>query len=210
MYLRNIEGVARTADSIRTNDKPRAANVSARNVTSTGDTVAAAAVPRSRGAFFEMMLTAQSTAPAPSLPQRSTTSAARPLSSDENSTSVRSSSRTTAPQVAAVRNSPVVTSSLGLNTVSPVETPPPSENPVDVINALLTKLGYDASAFQTRVTSAHIAVPGLAYDYPLLEVTVNGERVGFHLPSAMKDPRITAANISTMLGHPVMNFAAFA
>jgi len=81
---------------------------------------------------------------------------------------------------------------------------------VESLNAFLTKLGYDPASFNARVTSANISVPGISYEYPLLEVTVQGERVGFHLPSAARDLRMTAANISSMLGRPVMDLSVFA
>ena len=224
MYLRNIEGAARSADISRTTAAVTPGRNTSQSIAAARDTASTAATPSSRGAFFDMMLAAQS--PAPALPaaaaNRSTfqTATARPLSADENSTGARGSSQTAPPKVAAVRNSPA-TATLPLD-ATPESTPtgpaptvptpavPVSDNPVDVINALLTKLGYDASTFRTRVTSSQISYPGASYEYPLLEVTVNGERVGFHLPSAMRDPRITAANISSMMGRPLLNFGVFA
>lgn len=227
MYLRNIEGAARSADISRTTAAVTPGRNTSQSIAAARDTASTAATPSSRGAFFDMMLAAQSPAPAlPSAPpaaaNRSTfqTATARPLSADENSTGARGSSQTAPPKVAAVRNSPA-TATLPLD-ATPESTPtgpaptvptpavPVSDNPVDVINALLTKLGYDASTFRTRVTSSQISYPGASYEYPLLEVTVNGERVGFHLPSAMRDPRITAANISSMMGRPLLNFGVFA
>ena len=237
MYLRNIEGAARSADISRTTAAVTSGRNTSQSIAAARDTASTAATPRSRGAFFDMMLAAQSPAPAlppapPPAANRSTfqTATARPLSADENSTGARGSSQTAPPKVAAVRNSPA-TATLPLD-ATPESTPtgpaptvptptgpaptvpapavPVSDNPVDVINALLTKLGYDASTFQTRVTSSQISYPGASYEYPLLEVTVNGERVGFHLPSAMRDPRITAANISSMMGRPLLNFGVFA
>ena len=227
MYLRNIEGAARSADISRTTAAVTPGRNTSQSIAAARDTASTAATPRSRGAFFDMMLAAQSPAPAlppapPPAANRSTfqTATARPLSADENSTGARGSSQTAPPKVAAVRNSPA-TATLPLD-ATPESTPtgpaptvptpavPVSDNPVDVINALLTKLGYDASTFRTRVTSSQISYPGASYEYPLLEVTVNGERVGFHLPSAMRDPRITAANISSMMGRPLLNFGVFA
>lgn len=227
MYLRNIEGAARSADISRTTAAVTPGRNTSQSIAAARDTASTAATPSSRGAFFDMMLAAQSPAPAlppapPPAANRSTfqTATARPLSADENSTGARGSSQTAPPKVAAVRNSPA-TATLPLD-ATPESTPtgpaptvptpavPVSDNPVDVINALLTKLGYDASTFRTRVTSSQISYPGASYEYPLLEVTVNGERVGFHLPSAMRDPRITAANISSMMGRPLLNFGVFA
>ena len=227
MYLRNIEGAARSADISRTTAAVTPGRNTSQSIAAARDTASTAATPSSRGAFFDMMLAAQSPAPAlppapPAAANRSTfqTATARPLSADENSTGARGSSQTAPPKVAAVRNSPA-TATLPLD-ATPESTPtgpaptvptpaaPVSDNPVDVINALLTKLGYDASTFRTRVTSSQISYPGASYEYPLLEVTVNGERVGFHLPSAMRDPRITAANISSMMGRPLLNFGVFA
>ena len=229
MYLRNIEGAARSADISRTTAAVTPGRNTSQSIAAARETASTAATPSSRGAFFDMMLAAQS--PAPALPaaaaNRSTfqTATARPLSADENSTGARGSSQTAPPKVAAVRNSPA-TATLPLDATpestptgpaptgpaqtAPAPTVPVSDNPVDVINALLTKLGYDASTFRTRVTSSQISYPGASYEYPLLEVTVNGERVGFHLPSAMRDPRITAANISSMMGRPLLNFGVFA
>ena len=227
MYLRNIEGAARSADISRTTAAVTSGRNTSQSIAAARDTASTAATPRSRGAFFDMMLAAQSPAPAlppapPPAANRSTfqTATARPLSADENSTGARGSSQTAPPKVAAVRNSPA-TATLPLDATpestptgpaptAPAPTVPVSDNPVDVINALLTKLGYDASTFRTRVTSSQISYPGASYEYPLLEVTVNGERVGFHLPSAMRDPRITAANISSMMGRPLLNFGVFA
>ena len=227
MYLRNIEGAARSADISRTTAAVTPGRNTSQSIAAARDTASTAATPSSRGAFFDMMLAVQSPAPAlppapPAAANRSTfqTATARPLSADENSTGARGSSQTAPPKVAAVRNSPA-TATLPLD-ATPESTPtgpaptvptpavPISDNPVDVINALLTKLGYDASTFRTRVTSSQISYPGASYEYPLLEVTVNGERVGFHLPSAMRDPRITAANISSMMGRPLLNFGVFA
>ena len=227
MYLRNIEGAARSADISRTTAAVTSGRNTSQSIAAARDTASTAATPSSRGAFFDMMLAAQSPAPAlppapPPAANRSTfqTATARPLSADENSTGARGSSQTAPPKVAAVRNSPA-TATLPLDATpestptgpaptAPAPTVPVSDNPVDVINALLTKLGYDASTFRTRVTSSQISYPGASYEYPLLEVTVNGERVGFHLPSAMRDPRITAANISSMMGRPLLNFGVFA
>ena len=223
MYLRNIEGAARRADISRTTAAVTSDRNTSQSIAAAGDTASTGGTTISRGAFFDMMVAAQSPAPSPpnrSIPQTAT---ARPLSVDQNSTGTRGSSQTAPPRVAAVRNSPATTT-LPLDatpepnpTVPPAPAPPApaptapvSDNPVDVINALLTRLGYDASTFQTRVTSSQISYPGASYEYPLLEVTVNGERVGFHLPSAMRDPRITAANISSMMGHPLLNFGVFA
>ncbi len=224
MYLRNIEGAARSADITRIT----AGSTSGRNTTQSAatsrDAAPSSTAPSSRGAFFDMMLAAQSPAPAQAVAPAANRSVvqnptARLLSADENSTGVRGSSRTAPPKVEAVRNSPSSVQPLDTTTTepapetpapTPAPTPPVSDNPVDVINALLTRLGYDASAFHTRVTSSQISYPGASYEYPLLEVTVNGERVGFHLPSAMRDPRVTAANISSMLGRPLLNFGVFA
>ena len=224
MYLRNIDGAARSANITRTTPAVTSGRNTSQTVTAARDMASTTTTPTSRGAFFDMMLAAQPAAPAAApTPARSTGNraafqtatarfpTARPLSVDENPTGVRGSSQTAPPKVEEVRKSPG-TAALPLDTTpeSAPPTVPVSDNPVDVINALLTRLGYDASTFQTRVTSSQISYPGASYEYPLLEVTVNGERVGFHLPSAMRDPRITAANISSMLGRPLLNFGVFA
>ena len=227
MYLRNMEGAARSADITQTPAGTRGGNT-AQSAAPARDASSSTTAP-SRGAFFDMMLSVQAPAPAPPAGPAATRSTvqnptavpnptARLLSGDENSTGVRASSRTAPPKVEAVRNSPSTLHTLDTTTPEPTTPAPPpsappvpvSDNPVDVINALLTRLGYDATAFNTRVTSSQISYPGASYEYPLLEVTVNGERVGFHLPSAMRDPRITAANISSMLGRPLLNFGVFA
>lgn len=219
MYLRNIEGAARGADTQRMAANATTAQNTPQSTAARGSTAPAIAAPSSRGAFFDMMLTAQSSlsAPAPAGGPAVRAATATPLSVGENSTGVRGSSQAVTPPVTAVRNSPgsaSTTATQPLDTApTPESAPPPppsSDNPVDVINGLLTKLGYDASTFQARVTSSQISYPGMSYAYPLLEVTVNGERVGFHLPSAMRDPRVTAANISSMLGRPLLNFGVFA
>ena len=228
MYLRNIDGAARAANPTR--------SAAARKSNNTGQAPAAqaSAAPSSRGAFFDLMVSAQNK---PSEPVRTTTgilssvnrtssassrsrignsSAARLLSADETSTGVRGPSRSVAPPVSNVRNSAAAaaTSSSRLDasdgTAGPSDPPQAPANPVDALNGLLRKLGYDPASFNAQVTSAHIAVPGLSYDYPLLQVTVNGENVGFHLPSAMHDLRMTAANISSMMGRPVMAMSDFA
>ena len=216
MYLRNMEGAARSADIIRTAAAATPPRNSPQSVAATVSTT-----PSSRGAFFDMMVATQPPSPTPPAPNHPAVPAATgrarpqggaiPLSVDEKPTGVRDSSRS-GPKVEEVRNSPTPAPapSTSLDPPDSAPTAPVSDNPVDVINALLTKLGYDASAFQTRVTSAQITYPGASYEYPLLEVNVNGERVGFHLPSAMRDPRITAANISAMLGRPLLNFGVFA
>ena len=185
MHLRNVDGMARTASSGAITSRPTAA----KTLTNQKDQPTAGS--KSRGSFFQMMLSADSA-------QR-----AKPSSADGNSTAVRGGSATSQETPAMVRNT--------INTeLTPPPLPPPSTDPVEVLNGLLSKLGYDPSHFNARVTSANISVPGLSYAYPLLEVTVNGEKVGFHLPSVMHDPRVTAANISSMMGKPVMNFGAFA
>ena len=216
MDVRNMEGAARSADINRTAAAATSGRNSPQSVAAT-----ASSTPSSRGAFFDMMVAAQPAAPTPPAPNRpaipAATARARPqgaaisLSVDEKPTGVRDTSRP-GPKVEEVRNSPAPAPapSSSLDPPDSVPTAPVSDNPVDVINALLTRLGYDASAFQTRVTSSQISYPGASYEYPLLEVNVNGERVGFHLPSAMRDPRITAANISAMLGRPLLNLGVFA
>ena len=233
MNLRNMEGATRSADITRTPAGTRGGNT-AQSAAPARD-ASSSTTPPSRGAFFDMMLSVQAPAPAPPAGPAATRSAvpnptagqnspavqnstASLLSGDENSTGIRASSRTAPRNVQAVGNSPSTLPTLDTTTPEPTAPAPPSpgppvpvsDNPVDVINALLTRLGYDASAFHTRVTSSQISYPGASYEYPLLEVTVNGERVGFHLPSAMRDPRITAANISSMLGRPLLNFGVFA
>ena len=219
MYLRNIEGAARSADITRTTARTTSGRNTAQSAATSRDAAPATTTPSSRGAFFDMMLAAQPPMIGPPVTAASRSAAQNPtarlLSADENSTGVRGASRTAPPRVEEVRNSPSSIQPLDTTTPepatpTPASTAPVSDNPVDVINALLTRLGYDASAFQTRVTSSQISYPGASYEYPLLEVTVNGERVGFHLPSAMRDPRITAANISSMLGRPLLNFGVFA
>ena len=223
MYLRNIEGAARSADITRTTARTTSGRNTAQSAATSRDaapaTAPATTAPSSRGAFFDMMLAAQPPTIGPPVTAANRSAAqnptARVLSADENSTGVRGASRTAPPRVEEVRNSPSSIQPLDTTTPepatpTPASTAPVSDNPVDVINALLTRLGYDASAFQTRVTSSQISYPGASYEYPLLEVTVNGERVGFHLPSAMRDPRVTAANISSMLGRPLLNFGVFA
>jgi hypothetical protein len=193
MHLRNFEGAVRTADL----DRSAAARTAAKPATTTPQTVTAAP---SRGAFFEMMRSAAEPA-APDAPGVRAGGTVGTSSVDQNLSGVRGGSSGSPAGQTAVRNA--VTSD-----TTPTPAPVP-ETPVDIINRLLTKLGYDASSFQARVTSAHINYPGMSYDYPLLEVTVNGERVGFHLSSAMHDPRMTAANISSMMGRPVMNLSVF-
>lgn len=209
MHLRNnVEGAGRSVDLTRTASSRRTANES-RPASAQPSTTA---VPSSRGPFFDM-LTAQTTPPAAAVvarTHRAQASAARPLSSDDNS-AVRGASRVVPPRATPVRNSAVQT--LNGETTAPAptvpETPPPPST-VDILNSLLRKLGFEPANFRARVTSTRIEVPGIAYDYPMLEVTVNGERVGFHLPSVVHDPRITAANISSMMGRPVMSFSEFA
>ena len=195
MHLRNFEGAAREAHL----DRPSAARSAAKDLITKQDTAAPAT--GSRGAFFEMMLTAQ-----PAEPPAVKPPAAKPPSADENSSSTRGA------KAAVPRQTAVQTPAAAASTVpeSKDAGAPVPTDPVAVLNSLLGKLGYDPSTFNTRVTSQHIAVPGLAYDYPLLEVTVNGERVGFHLPSAANDLRMTAANISSMMGNPVMSLGVFA
>ena len=221
MNLRNIDGASRDALSSLSNRSFGNRALSTRSGAASGRNTRANApetgssqtanVP-SRGAFFEMMLSAQpssSAAQKPAIPKHvsaaASPTAARILSTDENS-SVRGGSL-----VSTIRNanSDPSTPSFGTSG-TPDAPPPPAQTPVEAINSLLGKLGYDPANFNARVTSATISVPGLSYEYPLLEVTVNGERVGFHLPSAMKDPRITAANISSMLGRPIMDLSVFA
>ncbi|MBY0508422.1 MAG: hypothetical protein K2X03_31215 [Bryobacteraceae bacterium] len=167
---------------------------------------APAAKGPSRGPFFDMMLAASpatTSAPAASPLARTGNSGAKIRSSDDFSP-LRGGGHPSAGRGGAIQAREA--------DPAPPEppTPPPAQTPVETINALLTKLGFDASKFNARVTSETISVPGMSYQYPLLEVTVNGERVGFHLPSAMKDPRMTAANISSMLGKPVMDLSVFA
>ncbi len=224
MNLRNIDGASRDALSSLSN-RPfgnRSGVASGRNTLDNAPQTGSNQTPDgpSRGAFFEMMLTAQPSAPAaqkPAVPRllssAGSQSAARLLSADENS-SVRGGSRVTPPLVSPIRNTTSDASSTHTTSSGtsgpPDAPPPPAQSPVEAINSLLSKLGYDPASFNARVTSSTISVPGLSYEYPLLEVTVNGERVGFHLPSAMKDPRITAANISSMLGRPIMDLSVFA
>ena len=221
MYLRNLEGPARTTISNRERGTPGRPTAVNRTLSSAqgGEAKPAPALPASRGAFFDMMVTAQSaqqpaSAPPPRISASSATnSTARVLSTDGNS-AVRGALRAVAPQVAAVRNTPTATRSTRLDASGEPAEPNAPENPphtpVDALNSLLSKLGYDPASFEARVTSATISVPGISYEYPLLEVTVNGEKVGFHLPSAMKDPRMTAANISSMMGRPITDLSVFA
>lgn len=235
MYLRNtvrnMEGAGRTANLTRSD--------AARRTTANPAVPRATTAPPSRGAFFDM-LNAQVAptnpsssrpvpAPARTRSQPIQTSAARPLSTGDNS-SVRGGSRTLPTQGGAVRSPSVRTRPAEATdpattppattppaTTPPATTPPATtppvtsvENAVEVLNELLRKLGFEPANFGARITSTRIDVPGILYEYPMLEVTVNGERLGFHLPSVVNDPRMTAANISSMMGKPVMNFAAFA
>jgi len=205
MHLRNFEGAPRTPLSSRPGRELTQQSASERQ-----NPLSSASSAPSRGAFFDMMMTAAPAPPAaPAVSAPRASSAVRVLSSDENS-SVRGGSHTAPP--APVRNVPGTGRSIPLeatdNGQGPPPTPPPT--PVESLNAFLTKLGYDPASFNARVTSANISVPGISYEYPLLEVTVQGERVGFHLPSAARDLRMTAANISSMLGRPVMDLSVFA
>ncbi len=212
MYLRNVENASAY----------RSAEFRTRNTANTGDTSAAVApaapATPSRGAFFEMMLAAT---PAPA----ETVATVRNPSTDQVPAAIRGGSQGIAPLNAAVRNMPssaptVAPASTGPSSTTETEpptggpsgtpgAPPNSGNPVDDLNDLLRRLGFQPATFNAQVTSTTISVPGLSYEYPLLEVTVNGERIGFHLPAAMNDLRMTATNIASMLGRPVMNFAEF-
>lgn len=193
MHLRTMDsiGAGRMADS----------RLEARTAAKSQET----AKNESRGAFFEMMLAADGGA------RKTETSVPRASSSsgDEISTAVRGGTQPTAPRAtpqAAVRTTAVTEE----NTPAQTPTTFPAGDPVETLNGLLSKLGYDPAQFGTKVTSTTISYPGLTYEYPLLEVTVNGEKVGFHLQSAANDLRMTAANIASMLGRPVMNFTEFA
>ncbi len=194
MHLRTMDriGAGRMADS----------RLEARTTAKSQET----AKNESRGAFFEMMLAADGGA------RKTETSVPRAnsSSSDEISTAVRGGTQPTAPRAtsqAAVRTTAAVSEE---NTPAQTPTTFPAGDPVETLNGLLSKLGYDPAQFGTKVTSTTISYPGMTYEYPLLEVTVNGEKVGFHLQSAANDLRMTAANIASMLGRPVMNFAEFA
>lgn len=240
MTLRNLEGVSRTPISPRNsplggrgerNQRPSVASSTgvASSTAPRSAVVAPGATPdASRGPFFDMMVAARKPEPAFQSPAMSTPatasravpsnadrlpkvqiSGARILSADE-SAAVRGATRT-ATTVRNASGTPQDAAPTPSETTGQAEaTPPTPQTPVEAINNLLTKLGYDPANFNARVTSSTISVPGLSYEYPLLEVTVNGERVGFHLPSAMRDPRMTAANISSMMGRPVMDLAVFA
>jgi hypothetical protein len=194
MYLRNLE-------SAYSGRSAALRNVAENPAQSAGNKTPAAP---SRGAFFDMMVAAAPASP-PTESRLTSSSGVKPLAGDENSTGLRGGN-------APATDSRALTAPLTTSTTASTSTTDTisTGNPIEDLNGLLRKLGYEPSSFNARITSAHIAVPGLAYDYPLLEVTVNGERVGFHLPSALKDMRNTAANISSMMGRPVMNFAEFA
>ncbi len=234
MYLRTSERTSERASNTAGTGRMASVtrSIAARRTTAEAVAPRVTTATPSRGAFFDMLKAQVAPPNQPGARPASTiartrinpaqTSAARPLSADDNS-ALRGGSRTTLPPVGAIRNSRVQT--LPAEATDPVTpppaTPPPAipptteptpsvENAVDILNGLLRKLGFDPANFGARITSTRIEVPGIAYDYPMLEVTVNGERMGFHLPSVVNDPRITAANISSMMGKPVMNFGAFA
>ncbi len=207
MYLRNFEGAPRTPLSSRPSREVTLQSASARQ-----NPLSSASSAPSRGAFFDMMMTAAPAPPAaPAVSAPRASSAVRVLSSDENS-SVRGGSRSATASPGLVRNVPGAGRSVPLEATDEGQDPPPTppKTPVESLNAFLTKLGYDPASFNARVTTANISVPGLSYEYPLLEVTVQGEKVGFHLPSAARDLRMTAANISSMMGKPVMDLSVFA
>lgn len=228
MHLRNFEGGPRAPLSSRPSRELTQLPGGDRQTPSSS-----AGSATSRGAFFDMMVSPPSSPPpssparpspnvappagptpaAPPVPRSTGSSGARVLSSDENS-SVRGGSRSPAPLPAPVRNDPASGRSNALESTDNGQDPPPPTSPpmspVETLNAFLSKLGYDPASFNARVTSANISVPGISYEYPLLEVTVQVEKIGFHLPSAARDLRITAANISSMMGKPVNNLSVFA
>ena len=78
-------------------------------------------------------------------------------------------------------------------------------DPLAAVRAALEQLGLNPQQFNLRIDQNPIRFADRQFDYPLLRADLPNESVGFHLESVIRDPMMTAMNISGMMGRPVMN-----
>lgn len=89
---------------------------------------------------------------------------------------------------------------------TPTNPVPPNTELLNQVRSALNSVGLNPDQYNLRVGSLTISYPNIpTYEYPVLFADINGQTAGFYLNGVAQNPGMFAANVSSMLGRPVMH-----